>query len=79
MLRLAITALLLGSLPAEADELSPWFGSGETLAFRLEFAMPGPQNGTAQPVTMSTQDCSGVCPTPPKFAIVGEQDLAEAP
>lgn len=79
MLRLAIAALLLGTVPAEAGELSPWFGSVETPAFQVEFVLPSPLDETAQPVTISTQDCSGVCPTPPKFAIVGQQDLAEAP
>ena len=79
MFRLAIAALLLGTLPTEAGELSPWFGSEETPAFQVEFVLPSPQGETAQPIAISTQDCSGVCPTPPKFAIVGEQDLAEAP
>lgn len=79
MLRLAIAAVLVGPLPANADELSPWFGSEETLAFQVEFILSSPQDKTALPVTISTQDCSDVCPTPPKFAIIGEQDLAEAP
>jgi len=79
MFRLAIAALLLGTLPAEAGELSSWFGSEETPAFQVEFLLPSPQDGTTQPVTISTQDCSGVCPTPPKFATIGARDLAEAP
>jgi hypothetical protein len=79
MLRLAIAAVLVGSLPANAGELSPWFGSEEILAFQVELVLSSPQDKTALPVTTSTQDCRGVCVTPPKFAIVGEQDLAKAP
>jgi hypothetical protein len=82
MFRLALSALLMATLPllaAQATELSPWFGSADTAGFRLELMPMDAATGPAVSAIVPAGNCHGVCPNPPKFAIVQEQDLAKAP
>ncbi len=82
MFRLALSALLMIALHlqvAQATELSPWFGSTDMAGFRLELMPMDPATGPAMSATAPAGNCQGVCPNPPKFAIVEGQDLAKAP
>jgi hypothetical protein len=82
MIRLALSALLIIAMTpsvAWATELSPWFGSADTAEFQLELMPMDPAIEPAMSSSVPTGDCQSVCPNPPKFAIVGGQDLAKAP
>jgi hypothetical protein len=82
MIRLAFSALLMIAMTltvAQATESSPWFGSVDTAGFQLELIPVAPEIGPAMSAAVPKEDCRNVCPTPPKFAIVGGQDLAKAP
>ncbi len=82
MFRLALAVLLMSAQApqtAQAAELSPWFGSEDAAAFQLGLTPMDLQEGSPVSVTMPTEECNGICSNPPKFAIMGAQDLAEAP
>jgi hypothetical protein len=82
MIRLALSSLLMTAMAlpvAHATESSPWFGSADTVGFQLELTPVAPANGQAMSTSVPMGDCQSVCPNPPKFAIVGGQDLAKAP
>jgi hypothetical protein len=82
MFRLALTVLLTTALSIEAvhaTEFSPWFGSAETVGFQMELMPADPATPPEMSAIVPTGNCRDVCPNPPKFAIVEDQDLAKAP
>lgn len=75
MIKLAVAMLPILALPAQAEELSPWFGSAETGAFQLPQAVVQPQAGPLAPAAACE---AGICPDRRGIAIE-TKDLAAAP
>lgn len=74
-MKLAVAALLILALPAQAEELSPWFGSAETGAFQLPRTAVQPQAGLPAAAAVCK---TGICPDRRGIAIE-TKDLAAAP
>lgn len=77
-MKLAVAVFLILALPAQAEELSPWFGSAETEAFQLEQAAVQSQAGPSAAAMTAVACQTGICPDRGGIAIE-TKDLAAAP
>ncbi len=78
-MKLAVAVLLIFTLPAQAEELSPWFGSAETGAFRIQQAAARSLGGLPAAAAMVTVVCeTGICPDGHRV-VIDTQGLAAAP